>query len=315
MQAYLYYRLMGGKLAFHICFCSHNHLLLPAMNETSSSLCAISVYLNLCASTKVLLLVPAFGLNIFILVSIVSCLLSRQGKIRSNVVMFILGSTCCNLVNLSLWPMIIHWRQHGRWMLGSHLCEVMVSAKHLTNSASFHYVSFITFSIYLTVVCGCRHLVDSRVFLALELLFPLLPVGLKEIAVKLLGTSVDHLDPINLTCFSFINDQVMRILLLVKTVVFLPLILYFYAHILHTIVKSAKLMNRSQTVNVQLAKVFSLISLITFTAHIPGKWSELLDCLACSDFLLDKCPHFLCLYVEKIRFSHRNSYLSISHPD
>lgn len=264
---------MGGKLAFHICFSSHNHLfyLLPAMNETSSSLCAISVYLNLCASSKVLLLVPGFGLNIFILVSIVSCLLSRRSKIRSNVAMFILGSTCCNLVNLSLWPMTIHWRQHGRWMLGSHLCEVMVSAKHLTSSASFHYVSFITFSIYLTVVCGCRHLVDSRVFLALELLFPLLPVGLKEMIVKLLGTSVDHLDPVSLTCFSFINDQVMRILLLVKTVVFLPLILYFYAHVLHTIVKSAKLMNRSQRVNVQLAKVFSLISLITFTAHIPGK--------------------------------------------
>ncbi len=241
------------------------------MNETSSSLCAVSVYLNLCASSKVLLLVPGFALNIFILVSLVSCLLSQRSKIRSNVAMFVLGSTSCNLVNLSLWPMTIHWRQHGRWLLGSHLCEVMVSAKHLTSSASFHYVSFITFSIYLTVVCGCRHLVNSRLFLALQLLFPLLPVGLKELTLWLLGNHVDHLDPLNLTCFSFINDEVMRALLLVKTVVFLPLSLYFYAHVLHTIVQSAKLMHRSQRVNVRLAKVFSLISLITFTAHIPGK--------------------------------------------
>ncbi|XP_044061250.1 uncharacterized protein LOC122880309 isoform X2 [Siniperca chuatsi] len=184
--------------------------------------------------------------------------------------MFILGSTSCNLVNLSLWPMTIHWRQHGRWLLGSHLCEVMVSAKHLTSSASFHYVSFITFSIYLTVVCGCRHLVNSRVFLALQLLFPLLPVGVKKLTLWLLGSHVDHLDHVNLTCFSFINDEIMRVLLLVKTLVFLPLSLYFYAHILHTIVQSAKLMHRNQKVNVRLAKVFSLISLITFTAHVPG---------------------------------------------
>lgn len=241
------------------------------MNETSSSLCGVSVYLNLCASSKVLLLVPGFGLNLFVLVSLASCVLSQRRKIRSNVAMFVLGSTSCNLVNLSLWPMTIHWRQHGRWMLGSPLCEFMVSAKHLTSSASFHYVSFISFSIYLTVVCGCRHLVDSRVFLTLQLLFPLLPVGLKEVTQRLLGSHVDHLDPVNLTCFSFINDEVRRVLLLVKTVVFLPLSLYFYAHVLHTIVQSAKLMHRSQRVNIQLAKVFSLISLITFIAHVPGK--------------------------------------------
>lgn len=242
------------------------------MNETSSSLCAISVYLSLCGSSKVFLLVPGFGLNIFILASTVSCLLSRQRKIRSNVAMFILGSTICNLVNLSLWPMTIHWRQHGRWLLGSQSCEVMVSAKHLTSSASFLYVSFITFSVYLTVVCGHGHLVNSRAFLALQLLFPLLPAGVKELTLWLLAGRVDHLDPVKLTCFSFINDKVMRVLLLIKTVMFLPLSLYFYAHILHTIVQSAKLMHRSQRVNVHLAKVFSLISVITFTAHTPGKY-------------------------------------------
>ncbi|XP_059201658.1 uncharacterized protein LOC131981403 [Centropristis striata] len=247
------------------------------MNETSSSLCTIPVYLNLCASSKVLLLVPGFSLNIFILASLVSCLLSQRSKIRSNVAMFILGSTSCNLVNLSLWPMTIHWKQHGRWLLGSRLCDLMVSAKHLTSSASFHYVSFITFSIYLTVVCGCRHLVNRRAFLALQLLFPLLPVGLKELTLWLLRSHVHHLDPVNLTCFSFINDEAMRVLLMVKTVVFVPLGLYFYAHILHTIVQSARLMHRSQRGNVQLAKVFSLISLITFTAHVPGAVFALMD--------------------------------------
>ncbi|XP_034545838.1 uncharacterized protein LOC117817313 isoform X1 [Notolabrus celidotus] len=246
------------------------------MNETSSQ-CSISDYLNLCASSKVLLLVPGFGLNIFILVSLVSCLLNKQRKIRGNVAMFILGSTCCNLVNLSLWPMTIYWKQHGRWLLGSRMCEVMVSAKHLTSSASFHYVSFITFSIYLTVVCGCRHLVNSRVFLALQLLFPLLPVVLKDLTLWILGLHVGHLDPVNLTCFSFINDKIMRVLLMVKTGLFLPLSLYFYAHVLQTIVQSAKVIHRSQRVNVHLAKVFSLISLITFTAHVPGAVFALME--------------------------------------
>lgn len=241
------------------------------MNETFSSRCAISVYLNLCASSKVLLLVPGFGLNIFILVALVSCLLSQRKKIRSDVAMFILGSTSCNLINLSLWPMTIHWRQHGRWLLGSRLCEVMVSAKQLTSSASFHYVSFITFSIYLTVVCGCRHLVNSKLFLAVQLLFPLLPVGLKELTLWLLGTHVDHLDNVNLTCFSYLNDEAMRVLILVRTGLLLPISLYFYAHTLHTIIQSAKRMQRSQKDNVHLAKVFSLMSLITFMAHIPGE--------------------------------------------
>nr|XP_043896991.1 uncharacterized protein LOC122778906 [Solea senegalensis] len=202
--------------------------------------------------------------------------------------MFILGSTCCNLVNLSLWPMTILWRQHGRWLLGSQLCEVMVSAKHMTSTASFLYVSFITFSVYLTMVCGRRHLVNSRVFLALQLLIPFLPVGVKELIMWFLSAHVDHLDPVKLSCFSYINDRVMRVLLLVKTLVFLPLSLYFYAHILHTIVQSAKVLHRSQRVNVRLAKVFSLISVITFMAHTPGAVFALMERLSvCQEMVRD----------------------------
>lgn len=63
----------------------------------------------------------------------------------------------------------------------------------------------------------------------------------------------------------------MRGLLLAKTAVFLPLNLYFYAHIVYTIAQSAKLLHRNQRVNARLAKMFGLISFITFTAHVPGK--------------------------------------------
>lgn len=242
-----------------------------AMNDTSASVCTVPAYLNLCATSKVLLLLPALGLNVVVLAAAVSCLLSRQAKMRRNVAVFILGSTACNLLSLGLWPMTIHWKQHGRWLLGSRPCEVMVSAKRLTSLASFHYISLITFSIYLTVVCGCRRLVGSRLFLALQLLFPLLPVMLMELILWCLGSHVDHLDRVNLTCFSFINDEAMRGLLLAKTLVFLPLNLYFYAHIVHTIARSAKLLRRSQRVNVHLAKMFGLISAITLAAHVPGE--------------------------------------------
>ncbi|KAK9517890.1 hypothetical protein VZT92_023227 [Zoarces viviparus] len=222
-----------------------------------------------------------FCSNVFILVSLVSlvsCLLSQPSKIRGNVAMFILGSTFCNLVNLSLWPMTIHWKQHG----------VMVGAKQLTISASFCYVSLITFSVYLTALCDCRRLVNSRLFLAMQLLFPVLPGVLKHHV----GIHVDHLDPVKLTCFSFINDEVARVLLLVQTVVFLPLSLYFYADILHTIIQSATVMHRSQRVNVHLTKVFSFISFVTFTAHVPGAVFALMKHLSvCQemvrDFLLD----------------------------
>ena len=245
-------------------------------SSSSSALCSVSSYLCLCASSKILLLIPALGLNFFTLVSLLTCLLGRNGKIKCNVAVFIVGSTLCNLANLALWPLTIHWGAQGRWELGSGPCELMVSLKHLTSSASFHYVSFISFSIYLTVVWGWGPLVDSRRFLSLQLVFPLLPVGLKELVQWILQSRVEHLDPVNHTCFSFINDKVMRVLVLVKMVVFLPLNLYFYGHLLHTIFRSAQTMHRSQEANKRLAKVFGLIALITLLAHLPGKaWNQI----------------------------------------
>ncbi|KAJ8015016.1 hypothetical protein DPEC_G00021760 [Dallia pectoralis] len=240
------------------------------LNSTSSPYCDVGTYLKLCSCSKMALLVPGLGLNIFILFSLISSFLYRRRMIRSNVAVFVLGSTLCNLVNLILWPLVIHWSNHGRWSLGEGLCEVMVHTKQLTASASFHYVCSISFSIYLTVVCGCGRLVNSKAFLVFELVFPLVPFGLKELTEWILGSRVDHLDPLNHTCFSYINDRVIQVFMLVKVTMFLPLNLYFYIHVLHTIFKSALEMHRSQEVNKKIAKVFSVICLITILAQVPG---------------------------------------------
>lgn len=64
--------------------------------------------------------------------------------------------------------------------------------------------------------------------------------------------------------------QAMRILMLVKVVALLPLNLYIYIHILATIFRSARQMQRSQDTNMRLAKTFSIISVITLLAHLPG---------------------------------------------
>lgn len=235
------------------------------------SLCGITSYLDLCASSKIILFVPGFGLNLFVLVSLASSLYSRRRQIKRNVAAFILGSTLCNLVSLTFWPLTFHWKSHGRWVLGEELCEAMVKTKHFTSSASFHYVSFISFSVYLTVVCGLSRLVDSGAFLVLQLLLPFVPVLVKEICQWAIEGRIEHLDPVKLTCFSYINDSAIRVLMLSKLVFFIPLNLYFYAHILFTIFRSSKQMHRSQVVNKRLAKIFSVISLITLTAHLPGK--------------------------------------------
>ncbi|KAI4887886.1 hypothetical protein NFI96_000719 [Prochilodus magdalenae] len=232
--------------------------------------CGIASYLNLCASSKIVLLGPGLFLNLFVLVSLTSSLCSRRSQIKRNVAAFILGSTLCNLVCLAFWPLTIHWKIHGKWLLGEDLCETMVKTKQLTGSASFHYVSFISFSVYLTVVCGRGRLVDSGAFLGLQLLLPFVPVLIKEICQWVVEGRVEHLDRDELTCFSYINDRAMMILLLLKLVVFIPLNLYFYAHILFTVFRSAKEMQRSQAANKKLAMIFSVISLITLTAHIPG---------------------------------------------
>ncbi|KAJ8254922.1 hypothetical protein GJAV_G00198880 [Gymnothorax javanicus] len=259
------------------------------MNQTST---CVGVYLNLCASSKVILLVPGLLLNVFVLISLALCVLCRKTKIRRNVAMFILSSTACNIINMTLWPLIIHWRDQGRWVLGRTLCEIMVNLKQTASSASFHYTSFISFSIYLTIVCGWSRVVDHKAFLAFQLLFPLVPVLIKGLSQYLLSTGVNHLDQVNQTCFSYINDTAMRILILVKIVAFVPLNLYFYAHILHTTFRSAKQMNRSQAANRRLAKTFGVISLITVMAHIPGGAFSLLAehkiCLeTVVEFLLD----------------------------
>ncbi|KAL2077462.1 hypothetical protein ACEWY4_026966 [Coilia grayii] len=244
------------------------------MNLTLPSYCGVVTYLDLCASSKIVLLVPGLTLNVFVLMSLLSCVLGKrrsQVRIRSNVAVFILGSTVCNLANLVLWPLTIHWKTHGRWLLGARLCELMVSAKHVTHSASFHYVFFISLSIYLTVVGGCGRLVNSKLFLVQQLLFPFLPVLVKELCQwVLVGHRVKHLDPVNHTCFAYINDQAMRVLMLVKIVALLPLNLYIYVHILATIFRSARQMHRSQETNKRLAKMFSIIALITLLAHLPG---------------------------------------------
>ncbi|XP_059918086.1 uncharacterized protein LOC132465466 [Gadus macrocephalus] len=247
------------------------------MNVTLPQSCTVTTYLNLCSSSKVLLLVPGFTLNIFLLVSLLSSLLAPRAKIRGNVAVFILGISSCNLLSLCLWPLILHWRMRGRWLLGPRLCEAMVSVKQMSSLASFHYASFVAFSVYLTVVCGCGRLVDSRLFLALELLSPLLPGGLKELGQWFPWSRVHHLDPVEDSCFSFLNDPAMRTFALVKTAALLPLNLYFYAHVLHTVVQSAKASNRSQRGTVTLARMFSLISLITFSAHVPGAAFSLMD--------------------------------------
>ena len=247
------------------------HQLPAARAMNHSCACCIAVYLQLCATSKVLLLVPGLVLNVLVLVSLTSCILRRKTKIKRNVATFILSSTTSNIINMTLWPMIINWRGRGQWVLGQTLCEIMVKVKHLTSSASFHYTSFISFSIYLTIVCGWSRVVDHKVFLALQSLFPFVPVLIMGLTQHLLGNGVDHLDEVNQTCFSYINDRAMRILILVQIVAFVPLNLYFYAHILHRTFRSAKQMNRSQTSNKRLAKTFGVISLITVMAHIPGK--------------------------------------------
>ncbi|XP_035267135.1 uncharacterized protein LOC118224069 [Anguilla anguilla] len=239
------------------------------MNQSSPCYC-IAVYLNLCATSKAMLLVPGFVLNVFVLASLASSFLSRRSKIKKNVAMFILSSTTCNIINMTLWPLMVHWRDRGHWALGWTLCEIMVNVKHITSSASFHYTFFISFSVYLTIVCGWSRVVDRKTFLALQLLFPIVPVLIKGLTQHLLGNAANHLDVVNRTCFSYINDRAMRILILVKIVAFVPLNLYFYAHILHTTFRSAKQMNRSQAANKRLAKTFGVISLITVIAHIPG---------------------------------------------
>lgn len=168
----------------------------------SSTLC--TVYLNLFASSKVLLLVTGDGLNIFILVSAVACLFSWRSQIRSNVTVIILGSTGGNLVNLSMWqwPFTGGIRATGCWAFAyaKYWWAPKFWQASLLSSMSSHYFLYLPDSGAQLQTSGKQHH-----FPASAILFPRLTIGLKKLILWLQGGRVDHLDLASLTCFFFIE--------------------------------------------------------------------------------------------------------------
>ncbi|KAK1167557.1 hypothetical protein AOXY_G12352 [Acipenser oxyrinchus oxyrinchus] len=237
------------------------------------------------------------------------CLQGKEKKIKNNIVGFILGSTICNIVNMSLWPLMIDWHSHRMWRLGLTFCEIMVNIKQITSTLSFCYVSFISFSIYTVIVCGWK-IVNHKLFLAFELLSPLLPVFIEELSEHLLGMKNGHYDSVDHTCFTNLNDKTMKIRMLMKISVFLPLTMYFYIHILHTVFKSARRTHRNQDTNIRLTKTFSAIFLITLAVHTPeGVLPFITDQSECfgtvAEFLIDlpvfTSPIILCCMNKELR--------------
>lgn len=254
------------------------------MDQNSTYYCNINIYFDFSTSLRCILLLPGLCLNMVIFTSVMMCLQGKEKKIKKNIVGFILGITICNIVNMSLWPLMIDWHSHRMWRLGLTFCEIMVNIKQITSTLSFCYVSFISFSIYTDIVCGWK-IVNHKLFLAFELLSPLLPVFIEELSEHLLGMKNGHYDSVNHTCFTNLNDKTMKIRMLMKISVFLPLTMYFYIHILHTVFKSARRTHRNQDTNIRLTKIFSAIFLITLAVHTPGKTINILFFIHLSYFL------------------------------
>lgn len=222
---------------------------------------------------------PGLTINFLILISVFMCLNSKKNCIKNSIVAYVVGSTAFNIVNLLSWPLMIDWRIYHKWRFSSPICELMVYVKQTASTISFYYVSCISFSIYIAIVFGYK-IDERRLFTLFQLFFPCFVLMSEELIEHLLGWKDSHYDLVYETCFTLINDQTMKIRMLCKILIGLPLTAYFYLHILLTIFRSAQIMKRSQDTNKKLAKMFSSICLITFIAHIPGKFGSvvLLHC-------------------------------------
>ncbi|KAM8952878.1 uncharacterized protein RCH25_043609 [Pelodytes ibericus] len=239
------------------------------MHQNKTEYCNVDIYFDFCATVRSILITPGLTINFLILISVIMCLNSKKNCIKNSIVAFVVGSTAFNIVNLLSWPLMIDWRIYRKWRFSSPICELMVYVKQTASTISFYYVSCISFSIYIVIVFGHK-IDDHRIFTVFQLFFPCIVLMIEELVEHLLGWRDTHYDSVYETCFTIINDQTMKIRMLFKILLGLPLIAYFYLHILLTIFKSAQVMQRSQSTNKKLAKTFSAICLITFIAHTPG---------------------------------------------
>ncbi|OCT67471.1 hypothetical protein XELAEV_18038768mg [Xenopus laevis] len=237
-------------------------------NDTA--FCDVDIYFQFCAFVRSVLIFPGLVVNSLILMSVIMCLNSKKNRIKSSIVAYVVGSTAFNIANLLSWPLMIDWRIYQKWRFSSPVCELMVYVKQIASTVSFYYVSCISFSIYIAIVFGHK-IVDHKLFTIFQLFFPCLVLMTEEMIEHILGWKFSHYDNVYETCFTIINDQTMKIRMLFKILLGLPLTAYFYLHILLTIFRSAQVMKRSQATNRKLAKTFSFICLITFIAHIPDK--------------------------------------------
>ncbi|XP_040262251.1 C-X-C chemokine receptor type 2-like [Bufo bufo] len=259
------------------------------MHQNDTLYCNVRIYFQFCASVRSVLITPGLTINLLILISVFMCLNSRKNCIKTSIVAYVVGSTAFNIINLLSWPLMIDWRIYEKWRFSSTICELMVYIKQIASTISFYYVSCISFSIYIAIVFGYK-IDEHRLFTFFQLFFPCFVLMSEELLEHLLGWKDSHYDFVYETCFTIINDQTMKIRMLFKILLGLPLTAYFYLHILLTIFKSAQLMKRSQATNKKLAKMFSSICLITFIAHIPG---GILPIIADKNICLETATEFL----------------------
>ncbi|KAM4696089.1 uncharacterized protein WCC33_014820 [Rhinophrynus dorsalis] len=256
-------------------------------NDTT--FCDVDIYFQFCASVRSVLIMPGLIINFLILISVIMCVNSKKNCIKSSIVAYVVGSTAFNIVNLLSWPLMIDWRIYQKWRFSSPVCELMVYVKQTASTISFYYVSCISFSIYIAIVFGYK-IVDHKLFTVFQLFFPCFVLITEEVIEHLKGWKDSHYDTVYETCFTIINDQAMKVRMLFKILLGLPLTAYFYLHIILTIFRSAQTMRRSQATNKKLAKMFSSICLITFLAHVPG---GILPLIADKNICLETATEFL----------------------
>ncbi|KAM9324049.1 uncharacterized protein PAF06_000039 [Gastrophryne carolinensis] len=259
------------------------------MNLNNTDYCNVQIYFQFCAFFRSIFLIPGLTLNIFILLAVLICLLSKKKNIKNSIIAYVVGSTVFNIVNLLSWPLMIDWRIYNHWRFTAPFCELMVYIKQTASTLSFYYVFCISFSIYLTIVFGYK-VDEHRLFTIFQFLFPCFVLMTEEIIEHLFGWKDPHYDTVYKTCFTIINDKTIKIRMLCKILIGLPLTTYFYFHILLIIFRSAQLMQRSQDTNKKLAKMFSFICIITFIANIPG---GILPLIADKNICLETATEFL----------------------
>ncbi|XP_066545999.1 C-X-C chemokine receptor type 3-like [Amia ocellicauda] len=197
---------------------------------------------------------------------------SGNSSIRSH----LLNMCLVNFIAISYWPLSIDWSFSHQWRTGELTCMLNFQIKQACVYISFFHATAISFCLYLTIVFNSQ-VTGKAWFVILKTAVPWVVVVASLYQNFQNGSRAIRYDEETRSC-SMSEAKFLRMEGINRNGVMLPLVLYFYLHILFTVKRSTERFNKQEDGKVvQLAKMFAFGYGILVVGNLPSSILVLLD--------------------------------------